>query len=97
MFDKNLRVTMPDGSKWDVPVKYIALDRASYYAKEFDDNKDRSLMEDTMPLFNSDPYEVKDWAANNMNWNDVKDFAVMTVPSGCDYQEGWCNGEKEIV
>ena len=97
MFDKKLRITMPDGSKWDVPVKFIALDRAGYYAKEFNGNKDRSLMEDTMPLFNSDLYQIEDWAANNMDWDDVKSNAVMVSPPKCDYQEGWVNGDKEIV
>ena len=97
MFNKNLRITMPDGSKWDVPVKFVALDRAKYYAKEFDDNSDRSLMEDTMPLFNSDTYQIKDWAANNMDWDDVKENAIMVSSPECDYQEGWVNGEAEVV
>jgi len=27
---KYLRITMPDGSKWDVPARIIAKDRATY-------------------------------------------------------------------
>jgi DNA (cytosine-5)-methyltransferase 1 len=43
--------------------------------------------------------DIIDWAAGNMNWDDVKDVAV-EVPhlhEKVDYQEGWVNGEKDIV
>jgi hypothetical protein len=90
---------MPDGSKWDIPVNVIALDRAKYYArKEFDGDIDRSLAEDTNPLFESDDYEIEDWAANNMNWSDVEEFATkVNDKEEVNYQEGWVNGEKEVV
>ena len=80
---KFLRVTMPDGSKWDVPVSVIALDRAKYYAdRDFDGDVEKSLNEDTLPLFKESDFEVKDWAACNMNWSDVESFAVMVEPPG---------------
>lgn len=96
---KYLRVEMPDGSRWDVPVDVIARSRATYYAHEIDGNVERSLREDTLPLFAEDESEIYDWAANNMNWSDVVSFAERVPDSGrpVDYQEGWCNGEKEIV
>ena len=34
---KVLRVTMPDGSRWDVPCSVIAKNRAEYYANTGDD------------------------------------------------------------
>jgi hypothetical protein len=40
---KYLRATMPDGSRWDVPVDVIAANRASRYASEFDADINRSL------------------------------------------------------
>lgn len=49
MAEKYLRITMPDGSKWDVPCDVIARNRIESEAEEV------------------------------------------------DYQEGWVNGEKEIV
>jgi hypothetical protein len=87
MPEKYLRVTMPDGSKWDVSAKVIAGNRAEYYA---DDDPDTSYDEE---------YELQDWAANNMNWHEVKDIAKKAEiePPAVDYQEGWVNGEKEIV
>ena len=93
---KNYVTTMPDGSKWAVPVKLIALARASYYAKEFDGDVERSLGEDTSPLFESDHYEIEDWAQNNMHWDDVKDLAECIEPAKCDFQKGWLNGEHEV-
>lgn len=94
---KVLRVNMPDGSKWDVPVSVIAQHRAEHYAHEFGGDVQDSLDEDTLPLFESDHYAVEDWAANNMNWSDVERVAVMSVAGEIDYQEGWVNGGKAVV
>ena len=93
-----LRVEMQDGP-WDVPVKVIAENRAASYAEKFGNDLQRSLDEDTLPLFRQSSYEIADWAANNMNWVDVKAFAVkVTVPPPfIDYEDGWANGEKEIL
>ncbi|MBU4609176.1 hypothetical protein IMZ29_00975 [Achromobacter sp. GG226] len=89
---------MPDGSTWGIPVEVIARHRASHYAHEFDGDVEKSLAEDTGPLFASDEYEVHDWAANNMNWSDVAaDHAVrIDGAKPVDYQEGWTNGEYEV-
>jgi hypothetical protein len=94
---KTLVVTMPDGSRWGMPVLTIARNRADHYKSEFGGNFNRSLNEDTIPLFTSDPDEIADWAANNMNWADVKVLAhLVKAPPVVDYQEGWVNGEKEL-
>jgi hypothetical protein len=95
----SLRVTMPNGSRWDVPVMAIARNRATNYASEYDGDAERSLHEDTLPLFDAAPSEISDWAANNMDWSDVASVAVR-VPDEArpvDYQEGWVNGAKELV
>ena len=95
---KMLTIEMPDGSKWGVPVEVIARNRAAHYAHEFGGDVERSMAEDTMPLFESDDYEVEDWAANNMNWSDVekqaKKLQAAPVP---DFQEAWVNGEKAVI
>ncbi len=95
---KMLRTTMPDGSKWDVPVLLIAQNRAKYYAKEFGGDIEKSMDKDTGPLFNDDEYEIKDWAVSNMNWDDVKIQAKMVKEENePDYQEGWVNGDNEVL
>lgn len=90
---KYLRVTMPDGSRWDVPAGLIAANRAAYYADQGDN------YEEEYDYTMSDDYQLTDWAANNMNWSDVQHVAVEVAREGdaVDYQEGWVNGEKEIV
>jgi len=96
---KNLRITMPDGSQWDVPIKLIARHRASYYAKVFGEDLERNLKEDTWPLFEMEDgdYSIHDWAASNMDWDDVKKYAVQVSVGECDYQEGWLNGDYEVI
>lgn len=108
MSDSFLRITMPDGSKWDVPAELIAEHRASHYAEK-DTGKSSGpeylaafrrevhwlLGDERVP---GDENELADWAANNMNWEDVAAHAVQAVPPAAgDYQEGWVNGEKELI
>lgn len=89
---------MPDGLKYAVPVELIARSRAEHYKAEFDNDVIRSLLEDTIPLFDSDDYEVHDWAVNNMNWDDVKihSTALKKKVSDDEFQEQWVNGEYEV-
>jgi hypothetical protein len=95
--DKKYIVTMPDGSKWALPVMVIARDRAKNYADEFDGDVERSLAEDTLPLFEEESYEIHDWASNNMNWDEVCDEAEkIEEPEAPDYQEGWVNGHWAV-
>lgn len=97
MLKKLLVITMPDSSKWSVPVEIIARHRAAEYASEFGGDVEQSLAEDTIPLFEEDDYNVEDWAANNMNWSDVQAHAKLVERGECDFQEGWVNGEKEVI
>lgn len=92
---------MPDGSRWDVPAAIIAEDRAKYYARvdadagegTYDENYAREYA-DTL----RSSADLKDWAANNMNWSDVAAKAQrVQEPPPVDMQEGWTNGAKEIV
>jgi hypothetical protein len=93
-----LTVQQSDGSLWAVPVEVIARDRAKHYAKEFDGDVERSLAEDTLPLFAEDAYEVEDWAANNMNWQDVAHAALkLRDPRPPNFVIGWINGKKDVV
>jgi len=99
IMDKNYVVTMPDGSKWRVPVKIIAKNRSASYADEYDGDIDRALKEDTIPLFEMSDADIEDWARNNMDWSEVESDAlrVQDPDEDVDYQDGWANGEVEIV
>lgn len=93
---KELHITMPDDSIWAVPVSIIANHRADYYAKYYGGDIQRSLAEDTIPLFSAGHYEIADWAANNMNWDSVKHAARCVSAGEVDFDEGWANGEKSV-
>lgn len=94
---KAIRITMPDGSRWDVPAHAVADNRARYYSEKEGSGEEgyREEYEFTM----EDRYELLDWAAGNMDWDDVAEQArrVDDPPADMDYQEGWINGEREIV
>ena len=94
---KVIEVTMLDGSVWTVPVHVVARNRAEHFAHEFCGSVTMSLAEDTEPLFESDSYEIEDWARNNMDWSDVVRLAVRKRDAKVDFQEGWVNGEMRIV
>ena len=97
MLTRCLVITMPDGD-WAVPVSIIAEDRAAYYAPEYGGDPARSLAEDTEPLFASDDYEIRDWAANNMNWDEVEPHAHKvpgTTPT-VDRDHFWANGDYVV-
>lgn len=90
---------MPDGSVWAVPVRAVAAHRARYYAAE-DGVPYEEAFAETVDLFLSsdDYYDVHDWAANNMDWDDVASRAqCVEDPGSVDYQEGWTNGDWEVV
>lgn len=95
---KLMTVTMPNGEIWGVPVDMIARSRATYYAHDFDGDVERSLAEDTIPLFESDEYEIQDWAENNMNWSDFNGHQIKVCDTpDPDLQEAWINGGKGFV
>lgn len=100
---KKLRVTMLDQSRWDVPAQIIAENRARYCAthdsgEESGAEYDKTYAEELSYTLKQDD-ELMDWAANNMNWSDVSASAtrVQEASKETDFQEGWVNGEKEVV
>jgi len=99
--NKYIRVTMPDGTKWDIACYIIANHRARYFAKrdtgktEGDEYKLALEREFTYTMSSED--ELMDWAENSMNWSDVKSEATCVYAPRMVYEKGWANGEKEIV
>jgi len=101
ILDDSYHVEMPDMTIWSVPVRVIAENRAVYYApRDFEDDEIASL-KDTEEWFENYPEEIHEWAAGNMNWEDVESVATLvetpTPDEDEDYQEGWVNGEHQIV
>ena len=84
---------MPDGSEWDVPAELVAENRANHYSRGERDTIYKTEFDETM----NDHRELADWAANNMDWEDVRDKATLHKAGRVDYQEGWVNGDKTVV
>jgi hypothetical protein len=93
-----LQVSMPDAD-YLVPIEVIARHRAAHYAFDYDGDIERSLAEETLPLFEESPYDATDWATNSMSWSDVKDHASMMPRKATpvDYETAWVNCAKRVV
>lgn len=101
---KYLRVTMPDKSRWDVPAGIIADSAAKYYGEkdsgESSGPKYEAAYREEYDHRMQDETDLIDWAGNNMDWQDVSQFAQLAPQSAqkpVDYQEGWVNGPKKVV
>lgn len=88
--------TFPSGHVYRVPTSVIAANRAKHYASEFDGDEQRSLKEDTEPLFTSHPNEVNEWAKNNMNWEELADQAFLIRFEGSDPANAWMEATGEV-
>ena len=95
---KYMTILMPDGSTWGFPTEIIARSRAEEYADEFGGDVERSLAEDTLPLFERAPWEIKEWAAGNMEIEEFDDKQVQLEPAPhmtvSDFRNGLMNGKK---
>ena len=97
-----LEITMPDGSRWNVPVETVARNHAEYYASfETGGDVEKCLREHSLPLLMADPLELHDWASGNMNWTDVAGVAFPAAgkakPAVDTFQEGWVNGGYRVL
>ena len=97
---KYLIVEMSDKTQWAIPAMIIAEDKAKYYANhdaeagygEYDDIYKEEIIEAM-----SDEYEITDWAANNMDWEDVCSHAIqLKVIPPKDYHRDWINAPKSV-
>jgi hypothetical protein len=99
---KFLKVRFPDGD-WHIPANIIAEDRARYYASHDTGEKsgpkfDEAFKDELDYALSMDgEFDLCDWAANNMNWEDVKAHAVHVKPLAIDYENEWCNAKKTVV
>lgn len=92
---KDYLLELENGQIWSIPVRVIAFHRAHYYEKKDDISFHDSLYKDTLPLFESDDYEIEDWAKNCMNWADVKIYAKL-IPHKCCMDKEWAEGKVTI-
>lgn len=100
VLDDYLVVEMEDGRRYAVPVRAIANHRAEFYRGAFADSLEESMSRDTEPLFASDDSEIMEWAAGDMDWNDVESGAIQVADAQrppANKQDGWVNGPKLLM
>ena len=87
-----IQIALAAGQVYEIPVAAVASSRAQamleLHADEFPTIVE--AMGDTVELFNDDMGQVRDWALNNMNWNDLEPVArlVRFTPPDLDLQAG---------
>lgn len=85
-----IRVTMQDGSMWDVPCDYVL-------QRYVQSNTEESLEEATQ-FFEEYPHELILWAEENLVWSEVSVVAKQVrSPVRGDYVLGWECGDKSLV
>lgn len=91
-----IRLEFLNGDVFLLPVEVIAKMRTAYYAdldgfvegsQEWKEEMEQSM----------NGYEVTDWLSNNVDWSDIKDFAVKQPTDEFDYDKGWSSVDVEIV
>lgn len=90
-------VTMANGDVYGVPAEVVADNYAQHCADTGEDYQEN--YDDMIRWFDADDYEFADWAKNNMDWDDVKEHAML-LEKGCpkiDFQDGWVNGDYKYV
>ena len=88
-----IQIQLNTGHVYEVPTEAIVQNRAAYYhaerAAEFPTLQD--AIDDTRGLFD-DATEIKEWAANNMNWDELLPVAKLVRYSPPEVQ-AWNEGE----
>ena len=95
-----MSVEFSDGSIFRIPIGIIALDRADYFAKKEGGNdpvKYSTVYEEEYQYTLSSDAELLDWAANNMNWSNLEDYAIEVDKKGVDFEQEWPNAVKGII
>ena len=92
--DKYYCVEMPDGKTYGVPARIIADNYAKCYQERGEDYQEN--FDAMMDWFDTNDFEFADWAKNNMDWDEVKDAAVVISiepdKEPVDFQAAWVNG-----
>lgn len=98
---KCLVVEMSDKTQWAIPARLIAINRAQYYAAldaERGDGEYEDVFAKEVEYAMSEAYEITDWAANNMDWEDVCSHAIQlkVSPPEVNYHRDWTNAYKFV-
>jgi hypothetical protein len=88
---KVLLVSFGDGTRWEMPARPLAEERADYYATKVDGHEKGSPeWEAEVQHGLSDKYDLGDFVQNNRSWSDLAPHARMVSnPDAYDYGRAW--------
>jgi len=98
--ERYILVTFSNGDKYRIPGSVIAESRATHYAdRDSEEGKSKwgEIYKEEYDYTLGDDYELVDWAENNMDWSDVESVAELVMSGDVDFEDEWCNADKEIV
>jgi hypothetical protein len=97
MEEKKIIIKFHKGITYEIPAVIIAESRANYYACIVDgyDSDSQEYLDEVNHALN-DEFELFDWIENNMNWNDLKPYAIKIKEDSIDLENEWDSGNHEI-
>lgn len=99
--DSQLLITLPNKEKFILPMIVVALNHANHFKNKFGMNLDRSLNDNSLPMFANEPHKAKRWLQDNMIWEDIE-LHVRKINNvipyhGYDYSYGFLACDINIV
>jgi hypothetical protein len=95
---KKVHISFSNGEVYSVPAKFIAEDRADYFASkhEGDEGTYEEIFEDEMWVLD-DELELIDWMTARMDWEDIEDVATLEYTEEIDKSDEFMNADKELI
>ena len=90
---KYLVLVFENGETWRIDAEAIAENRAKYY-HELEKDENPNTYQEEFDYTMSNEVEIKDWAFNNMDWDDFTECReLIETANDFDYQGAWMNLE----
>ena len=86
-----------DRTWWKIPAEIVAESRATYFAGVDEGEDYNQVYENEFKYTLEDNAELIDWVKNNMDWKNVKEFAIQERSEDADYDKEFCNCECKII
>jgi hypothetical protein len=89
---KIIELTLDNGEIWEIPLEFVARNRAEYYKSK---NEEDFNYQEEIDFIMEDNYEGIDWLQNNMDYEDFKEVIVIKKVENKEID--WINAEASII
>jgi hypothetical protein len=93
---KYLQITMPNQSRWIVPMMIVIFHRAQFrLTQEGYRPEDVGIyIKESLGL---EPKKLIDWAADEMDWEDLQPYARQLFSPRMNYHQAWLDSELSVI